>query len=152
MLKNRNIVETEIKNQVFLSFRLVDELFAANVDSVVNILELIQITPVPLSPPHMIGVLNQRGTVLPVIDTRLKLNLPITENTKDTCIIVLSVKVDEDIVEIGAIADAVNEVIEVPEYEIFPPIQLGSVYDSKYIKGLIKYNAQFVNILDIDAL
>lgn len=152
MLKNRNQEVEEVKTQVFLAFKLAGEVFAANVSCVVNILEMVPITPVPMSPVYMKGVLNQRGSVLPVVDARAKLSLPIGENTKDTCIIVLSVKVDDEMVEVGAIADAVSEVIEMPEADVLPPVALGSVFDSKYIKGMLKHNGQFVTILDIDLL
>jgi len=152
MLKNKNQSVEEVKTQVFLAFRLANEIFAASVNCVVNILEMVQITPVPLSPNYMKGVLNQRGSVLPVVDTRIKLGLPISEHTKDTCIIVLTVRVDDETVEVGAIADAVSEVIEVPETDMLPAIQLGSMFDAKFVKGMIKHNDQFIMVLNVDHL
>ena len=96
----------------YLSFKLGDEIFASNVSKVLNILEMMKITKVPKAPTYMKGVINLRGTVLPVVDTRLKFGMLPIELTTNTCILVLDVKVDEESVHIGAIVDSVQEVLE----------------------------------------
>ena len=102
----------------YLSFKLGDELFAAHVRNVLNILEMTKITKVPRAPDYMLGVINLRGTVLPVIDTRIKFNLPLIEQTVDTCIIVLNAEIEGDSVYVGILVDAVQEVLEVEEDQI----------------------------------
>ena len=79
----------------YLSFKLGNEVYAANVSKVSNILEMSKITTVPRSPKYMLGVINLRGTVLPLIDARIKLGLIESPITNDTCILVLELLIDE---------------------------------------------------------
>src|SRR5258705_6520490 len=97
----------------FLSFRLGDELFAANVSKVLEILEIPKITKVPRSPAFMRGVVNLRGNVLPVIDTRIKFGLPTIDDTINSCILVLSIELEGKEIVLGAIVDEVKEVTEI---------------------------------------
>ena len=99
----------------YLSFKLGDELFAANVAKVLNILEMVKITKVPKAPEYMKGVINLRGNVLPVIDTRTKFGMTPTEFTKNTCILVLDIIVDGEDIQVGALVDSVQEVLEITE-------------------------------------
>ena len=101
----------------YLSFKLGDELFAVNVGKVLNILEMTRITKVPNSPEYMKGVINLRGSVLPVIDMRVKFGLELTEETVNTCILVLDIEIDNESVKVGALVDAVSEVLEIEEEE-----------------------------------
>ena len=140
----------ESKIHTFLSFQLGDEIFAASVTKVLEILELRPITRVPKSPDYMKGVINLRGTVLPVIDMRTKFALPIIEATQDTCIIVLNVEVEEELIVLGAQVDAVREVLEIPENTIEPAPNIGSKYRSEFIQGMWKKDDNFVMLLNID--
>ncbi len=134
----------------FLSFRLGEELFAANVGKVLEILELSRITKVPKSPSYMRGVINLRGNVLPVIDARVKFGIPTTEDTIDTCIIVLDIDMEGDSVKVGILVDAVQEVLQLDERSIQPPPNIGSRYRSEFIQGMGKVDNDFVMILNID--
>jgi len=98
--------------QTYLSFRLGEEVFAINVSKVLNILEMKPITRVPKSPEYMKGVINLRGTVLPVVDLRLKFSLPENEITVDTNIIVLNIDKEGEPVTLGILVDSVKEVLE----------------------------------------
>src|SRR6266481_4000755 len=97
--------QTEVKNVIrqFLTFRLMDELFAIDVIKVIEILEMTKITKVPKSPAFLLGVINLRGNVLPVIDARIKFGMPKQELTVDSCIIVMNIDVDEESVTLGAL-------------------------------------------------
>lgn len=134
----------------YLTFRLGDELFAANVSKVIEILEIPKITRVPRSPDFMRGVINLRGSVLPVIDTRAKFGLPQTEDTVNTCIIVLSVELEGQTITIGAISDAVQEVLEIDESQVQAAPSIGSKYKSEFIDGMVKRDEQFIMILNLD--
>jgi purine-binding chemotaxis protein CheW len=136
----------------FLTFRCGKEYFAANVNKVLNILELSPITHVPKSPPHMIGVTNLRGSVLPVIDTRIKLNLPLSDVTTETCILVLSILIENEDVTVGALVDAVHEVVEIESSQILDPPNVGSKFKSEYINAVLKVGEQFIMLLDVDKI
>ncbi len=137
----------------YLSFKLEEEIYAANVNKVLNILEMTRITKVPKTPPYLKGVINLRGTVLPVIDTRVKLDLNATEYTTDTCILVLDIAVDNESLHVGALVDAVQEVLEINEKEIQPPPNIGNIFRSEFITGMFKLNdEQFIMLLDLDCV
>lgn len=134
----------------YLSFKLGDETFAVTVGRVHEILEIPSITKVPKSPDFMRGIINLRGSVLPVIDTRIKFNLGPTEYTVNSSIIVLTVNVDNESIQLGAIMDSVQEVIELEEENILPSPSIGSRYRSEFIKGIANINEQFIMVLNID--
>ena len=135
----------------YLSFKLGDETFAANVSKVLNILEMTKITKVPKAPPYMKGVINLRGTVLPVVDTRVKFGMSETEFTPNTCILVLEVEVEGEALQVGGLVDSVQEVLEFEPHEILPPPNIGSRYRSEFINGMYKLNDDhFIMLLDMD--
>lgn len=141
---------TTLNSQSYLTFRLGEEIFAASVLNVLEILELTKITRVPHSPAFMRGVINLRGMVLPVIDARIKFGLPVKKDTVNTCIMVLRVQAEGQNQTIGALVDAVQEVLEISKDEIQPPPSLGSKYRSEFIQGMVKHNDQFIMILNIN--
>ena len=98
----------------------------------------------------MKGVINLRGTVLPLVDTRLKFGMTQTEITTDTCILVLEVKVHDESINIGALVDSVQEVLELEESDIQPPPSIGSKYKSEFIYGMAKSKEEFIMLLDMD--
>lgn len=135
----------------YLSFKLGNEIFAANVGKVLNILEMTKITKVPKAPDYMKGVINLRGTVLPLVDTRIKFGLSATEFTANTCILVLDITIGEESLQVGALVDAVQEVLEIEPQNILSPPNIGSKYHSEFISGMYKVtDEQFIMILDMD--
>ncbi|NHB69078.1 chemotaxis protein CheW [Perlabentimonas gracilis] len=144
--------EKDTKINSYLSFKLGDEEFAAHASKVLNILELSKITVVPQAPEYMKGVINLRGTVLPVIDTRIKFGMSPTEYTTNTCIIVMDIVVDNESVKLGALVDAVQAVLEIEPSQIMPAPSIGSRYRSEFIDGVTSINDRFVMILDMDAI
>jgi purine-binding chemotaxis protein CheW len=142
-------VETKVNS--YLSFRIGSEVFAANVKNVLNILEMSNITKVPKSPSYMKGVINLRGTVLPVIDSRIKFGIQETEITTNTCIIVLELHTGENPILVGAIVDAVKEVLEIDDSEILPPPSIGANFRTEYLKGMAQADeSNFIMILDAE--
>ena len=144
--------KTKYKFDSFLSFKLGDEYFAANVAKVLNILELVKITKVPKSPLYMKGVINLRGNVLPVIDLRLKFGMDETKYTNNTCILVLDVEMENEQLQVGALVDSVQEVLELKEENIQPPPNIGSKYKSEFIYGMARPADEFIMLLDMDKI
>ena len=134
----------------FLSFNIGEEEFAAHVGKVLNILEMTNITEVPKSPDYMIGVINLRGKVLPVVDTRIKFGMIPTELTTNTCIVVMEVNIEGDEVQVGALVDSVQAVLEISDNQIQPPPSIGSKYKSEFIYGMAKIKERFIMLLDMD--
>lgn len=134
----------------YLSFRLGEEIFAVSVKKVLEVLEIQRITRVPKTPQYIRGVINFRGEILPVIETRLKFNMETIEETPKTVIIVFDLDVKGKQVVLGAIADSVKDVIEITDDEIKSVPEMGSKYNTKFIKGMIKTNDGFTMLLDID--
>lgn len=139
----------EIKKS-YLSFRLGDETFAVSVHKVLEVLEIQRITKVPKTPDYIKGVINFRGDILPVIETRVKFNMPKVEDTPKTVIIVLDLKVKDKAVVLGAIADNVKDVIEITDSQIKSVPEMGSQYNTEFIQGMIKTDKGFTMLLSID--
>jgi purine-binding chemotaxis protein CheW len=98
----------------------------------------------------MLGVINLRGSVVPVIDMRRKFGMEKVEQTVDTCIIVLEVDVEGESIVVGALADSVSEVLDIKPDQIEPPPRLGTKLNTDFIQGMGNCNDEFVIILDID--
>ena len=141
-----------LKTNSYLTFKLGEEMFGANVAKVLNILEMTRITEVPKAPSYMKGVFNLRGSVLPFIDTRIKFDMGETVFTPNTCILVLDVETGGDTVHVGALVDSVQEVIEIEDDEIQPPPSIGSKYKSEFIEGMAKINDAFIMLLNMDLI
>jgi purine-binding chemotaxis protein CheW len=138
------------KTDSYLSFNIGGEVFAAHVSQVLNILEMTKITKVPQTPDYMVGVINLRGNVLPVIDSRIKFSLPFTEYTSNTCIIVMELNMDGQTVQVGTIVDAVQEVLDISEEQIQPAPSIGSKYRTEFLEGMGKIGEEFIMILNIN--
>ena len=134
----------------YLTFKLGDEIFSLDVAKVREILDLTTITKVPRTPDFMRGVINLRGSVVPVIDMRLKFGMSCTEKTVNTCIVVVEVVLDGEIIIMGALADSVQEVIDLEPDQIEPAPKIGTKLRTDFIRGMGKHDSRFIMILDID--
>ena len=141
-----------VNSKQYVTFCLAEELFGVEVNRTREILSVISVTSVPQTPDYMLGVINLRGQVVPVIDMRLKLGLSATAETQDTCIIVVEVLVDGEPIVVGALADAVREVLEIKSDDIEPPPRLGTRLKTEFIKGMGKIDEEFLILLDIDKI
>jgi len=141
-----NLTNTES----YLSFRLDKEIFAVKVKSILEVLEIYKITPIPLTPEYIKGVINFRGEILPVIDMRLKLNVDCQELTPKSVIIVFEIVSMEKRYTIGAIADEVKDVVSIQINDIKPAPELGTKYNPGFLTGMIKYDNHYVMILNIE--
>jgi purine-binding chemotaxis protein CheW len=136
----------------YLTFKLGDEFFAIDVAQVREILDITTITKVPQTPEFMRGVINLRGSVVPVIDMRMKFGMPQAENTVNTCIVVVEVSLENELAVFGALVDSVQEVFELEPEQIEPPPKIGIRLRTDFIKGLGKRDNVFIIILDVDRI
>lgn len=134
----------------YLTFRLDKDRFAVDVSRAREVLDYSEVTRVPQTPDYMLGVINLRGSVVPVINLRRKFGMPDVAQTVDTCIIVIEIALGEDKVVIGVVADAVQEVLDLDPAQIEPPPRLGSRLRTEFIQGMGNIDGQFVILLDID--
>lgn len=134
----------------YLTFKLGDEVFATDVAKVREVLDFSAITKIPRTPEFMSGVINLRGNVVPVVDLRLCFDMSKTEKTVNTCIVVVEMMVDGEANVIGALADSVEEVIDLEPDQIQPPPRIGIHVRTDFIKGMGRRDTQLIMILDMD--
>ena len=134
----------------FLTFGLGDDIFALDVIKAKEVLDFDEVTQVPQTPDYMLGVINLRGSVVPVVDMRRKFNMEVADRTRNSCIVVVEVDVDGEPVTVGALADSVREVIDLLPSQIEPPPRIGTRLNTEFIKGMGNLDDRFVIILDID--
>jgi purine-binding chemotaxis protein CheW len=138
------------KKNTFLSFRIGKETFAVSVQKALEVLEKQYITVVPNVPDYVEGVINFRGKIIPVIDGRLKFNLPKRQEGEKYVVIVFDLLVNDKKMVIGAMADSVHDVIAFDEDNILAVPELGFNYNAEFILGMLKNKESFTMILDID--
>lgn len=141
-------VETDT-NQ-YLTFTLDEEQYAADVGKVREVLELLPMTKLPKMPEYMRGVINIRGSVVPVVDLRRKFGMSDVSETVDTSIIVMDVGKGEKNLTVGCLADSVEEVINILPEDVEPAPSFGTAVDTEFIEGIAKREEQFIILLDID--
>jgi purine-binding chemotaxis protein CheW len=134
----------------YLTFKLDEEVFALDITKVREVLDLTTITKVPKTPEFMRGVINLRGSVVPVVDLRLKFGMTPTERTVNTCIIITEVTVDSETTILGALADSVQEVMDLGPDQIEPAPKIGTRLNTEFLKGMGKHNDRFIILLNID--
>ncbi|TRO77883.1 chemotaxis protein CheW [Desulfuromonas acetexigens] len=138
------------ENHQYLTFKLDDEVFALGIDKVREVLDYTSVTKVPQTPDFMRGVINLRGSVVPVVDMRLKFGMAKTEKTVNTCIIIVEINLEGETTVLGALADSVQEVLDLEPHQIEPAPKIGTKLRTEFIRGMGKRDEQFIIILDID--
>lgn len=132
----------------YLTFKLDDEIYAMDITTVREVLDLIRITKVPRMPHFMCGVINLRGGVVPVVDLRLKFGLEEAGSLKDACIVIIEIVLDDEETVLGILVDAVQEVISLEPEQIDPPPRIGTRLKTEFIKGMGKKDKDFIIILE----
>jgi len=115
-----------------------------------EVLDFTEITKVPKTPDFMRGVINVRGGVVPVMDLRVKFGMEPTPQTVNTCIIIVEILIEGEKTILGALADQVEEVLDLDPDQIEPAPRVGAGLRTEFIKGMGKREEQFIIILDID--
>ncbi|MCB2183575.1 MAG: chemotaxis protein CheW [Desulfobulbaceae bacterium] len=142
----------EVLSRQYLSFILRNEHFAVEIARLREVLDVATLTRIPRMPDYICGVINLRGSVVPVIDLGYRLGMEPVEKTVNTCIMIVEVKAadDESAVEMGVLADAVQEVIDLDAKDIESPPKMGSGVETNFIKGMGRKDDKFLILLDID--
>ncbi|MBI5919401.1 MAG: purine-binding chemotaxis protein CheW [Nitrosomonadales bacterium] len=143
-------VEAAPDQQQYLTFMLGGELFAIGILTIKEIIEYGNLTTVPLMPDFIRGVINLRGSVVPVVDLSARFGRKSAEITRRTCIVIIEVEAGEDKQDIGVMVDAVNEVLEIPDNQIEPAPAFGAKIRTDFIAGMGKVNGKFVILLNVD--
>lgn len=143
------VIENKLRMDSFLTFKIREEEFGVKVDKVKKILELKEITQIPLAPDYMKGVINMQGMVIPIFDTRIKLGIPPTKFTNNTCIVVMDLKGKNEISHIGALVDSVCNVHEIKEQNIESISRMDNIHNFEFIQGVARQNNKFIMILDV---
>lgn len=139
--------EEDTQKGRFLTFELGGESYGIEIKYVTEIIGLQPVTEVPELPEYIRGIINLRGTIIPVMDVRLRFKKPFREYNDRTCVIV----VDIGEIAIGLIVDSVSEVLSLPEEEIVPPPEVNKI-SNKYIKGIGKVDNGVKLLLDCHKL
>lgn len=144
------IVEDEIQKEQYMTFKCSDEIYGISIKYVNEIIGLSQITKVPETQDYLIGLINLRGKIIPVIDVRIRFGKEPLEYNDRTCVIVIDVKSTV----IGLIVDAIDEVAAFAENEITPPPSVSDIamQAKKYVFGIGRVNGEVKLLLDPDKL
>jgi purine-binding chemotaxis protein CheW len=134
----------------FLTFYLAGEEYGIGILRVKEILEYDAVTPVPQTPPAIRGVINLRGSVVPVVDLAAKFGLPPCPIAKRTCIVIVEVSLDGRETVMGLLVDAVSQVMDLTAADIEPPPAFGTAVKVAYLAGMGKVGKKFVLLLDVD--
>lgn len=135
-----------------LTFTLGEETYGVDILRVQEIRGYSTVTRIPQSPPHVLGVLNLRGSIVPIVDLRMRFNLERAEYTPLTVIIVLSVESSVGRRDFGVVVDGVSDVIDVASSDVKPAPELGEQVSTEFIEGLAAVSGRMVMLLDIDTL
>ncbi len=141
-----------LETSQYLAFELEDEVFAFDISRVREVLEFNKVTKVPQTPEMMRGVINLRGSVVPVIDIRIKFGMGRIEKTVNTVIIIIEIDLDTESTTVGVLVDSVKEVMDLNNDQIEPPPSIGTQLNTEFIKGMGKQDGEFIIILDIEKI
>lgn len=154
MQQVENLADTDENHSAeaeqYLTFLLGGKVFGLAINNIKEIIEYGEITEVPMTPDFISGVINLRGSVVPVIDLSQRFSGHPTEHTKRTSIIILEIKNDDLKIEIGITVDMVNDVLDIQADEIEPAPALGEGIQTDFISGMAKVDDKLFILLDIE--
>lgn len=143
-------VKTLADGGKYLTFKIAEEEYGLEILKVREIIGLMSITKVPRTPPFVRGVINLRGTVIPVVDLRSKFGMQSISDTGETCIIVVEIARSSDSVHIGILVDTVSEVMDIAAGDIENAPSFGVELDTAYILGMAKAKGSVKILLNIE--
>jgi purine-binding chemotaxis protein CheW len=146
------MMEGANRTKQVLTFILGMETYGVDILLVQEIRGWSQVTRIPQTPPHVLGVLNLRGSIVPIVDLRMRFRLERAEYTAVTVIIVLSVETSSGRRDLGVVVDGVSDVIDIKAVDLKPAPDLGSQVSTEFIQGLMTVGENMVMLLDIDRL
>ena len=147
---NKQLKQSPGEAQQLLTFLLAGEEYAISILKVKEILEYDTITTVPNTPKWICGVLNLRGSVVPIVDLALKFGRPASEITKLTCIVIVETLCDGEAITMGVLVDSVSQVVDLSPADIEDPPPFGTRLKIDYLQGMGRSGKKFCLILNID--
>jgi len=155
-MNNRNQESADLAAELpppqYLTFALGREMFATDIRSIKEIIEYAGLTTVPLMPAFIRGVINLRGSVVPVIDLSVRFGREPTVLTRRTCVVIFEVCDDNGWQEIGVVVDSVSEVLEITASAIEPPPGFGARLRPEFISGMAKLEGGFAIVLKVEGV
>lgn len=143
-------VDEPVEQPQYLTFRLGAETFALEILHIKEIIEYGGLTEVPLMPRFLRGVINLRGSVVPVIDLAVRFGRPATAIGRRSCVVIVEVEFGGAWHDLGVIVDAVDEVLEIPPQDIEPAPAFGANLRAEFIRGMGKLGERFVIVLALE--
>ena len=137
-------------NRTYLSFTICGDHYAVNVAKVLEVLQEEHITPVPNAPLYIRGIINFRGDVVPVFETRVRFNLADRDVNEAYNIIVLDVSEGADMFRLGAVVDKVKDVINIDDADIKPVPTMSKEFNADFLQGIYKLGNEFIMLLNIE--
>lgn len=147
---DQSLVRADLDHHQYLTFSLGDEMFAIGIQNIREIIEYDNVTTVPMMPGFVRGVINLRGSVVPVIDLSARFGRGASKIHRRTCIVIIEMVHEGAMQELGVVVDSVSEVLHIPREEIEPAPTFGANIRTDFIGGMGKVNGGFVIILNVD--
>ncbi len=133
----------------FLTFRLMGEVYGIDISAIKEITEYGGVTYVPTMPPFIAGVMNLRGSVVPVINLAIRFGGEPSTVTKKTSVVVLEITHEGTSMEVGVMVDRVNEVLDIADDDVEPPPAFGAKIRTDFISGMGKINGKLLVLIDV---
>jgi purine-binding chemotaxis protein CheW len=150
MSTNTNTASEAARPAQYLGFSLAGETYAIELLRIREIIEHVPITRVPGMPPAVLGVINLRGRVVPVVDLAVKMGLGARPITRWTCFVIVEALLDGERTTLGLLADSVSEVLDLGPDDIEPPPAFGTRTPVDYLRGMGRQEQRFILLLDLD--
>jgi len=145
-------IMSEKKIHTYLNFTIGKENFALNVANVISIVEVPEITKLPKTPDYVKGLINTRGQGVPLIDPSVKFGLEPIPINSNTTIIILEIKLEDEMVKVGMLVDAVNDVLDIDKSQILPLPKVANISTNGFLTGLYATGDEFIIIMDANFL
>lgn len=137
----------------YLTFQMGDEELGINILKIKEIISYSPVTRIPMVPDYIVGVMNVRGNVVPVVNLAPRFGRKPSEIDRLTCIIIIEVgSTEEDSMDIGIIVDSVEDVIEINNINIEAPPDFGAKIPAEYIAGIGKHSGKFIMLLNVETM
>ncbi|MFN3603121.1 MAG: chemotaxis protein CheW [Leptonema sp. (in: bacteria)] len=141
----------EMKNK-YLVFQLENDSFGISLSAVNEVISFMPITPLYEVSNYLVGVINLRGKIIPILDLRLKFHLPKKEYTERTIFIIVNIEYQGYSSLLGLAVDMVKDVITIEDKDLQQPPEVGFKFKSKYLLGIVQFQEEIITILDINQI
>ena len=144
------VVKDEAGSHQYLTFHLGGEVFAVGILAVKEIIEYATLTEVPMMPACVRGVINLRGSVVPVVDLSVRFGRTASQVSRRTCIVIVETVLHGERLDVGVVVDAVDAVLDIPAADIGPAPAFGARIRADFIAGIGKVEGRFVILVDVN--